>query len=163
LLPHVRRHVLRTGLNASPGVEAVPGQANLFAHVPAAGQFSYETAKFASPDEAVISGKRQHLVRFKRLGQEKKLILAVPFRLMIELGYLSVALPKRYVVTFNELLGLLFGEFIFSLANSSSSQKSGIALRIFPSNPRMYARYSAISVPRTEFSAYKNSMSSARS
>jgi hypothetical protein len=37
-LPHVRRRVLRTGLNASPGVEAVPGQVYFFAHVHAVGQ-----------------------------------------------------------------------------------------------------------------------------
>jgi hypothetical protein len=37
-LPHVRRRVLRTGLNASPGVEAVRGQVCFFAHVHAVGQ-----------------------------------------------------------------------------------------------------------------------------
>jgi hypothetical protein len=49
-LPHVRRHVLRTGLNASPGVEAVPGQANIFAPVHAVGQIQSPNCKVKSPE-----------------------------------------------------------------------------------------------------------------
>jgi hypothetical protein len=56
-------------------------------------------------------------------------ILGLDFRLVIEPGYLTVALPKLDVMAINKLLGLLFGVSITSL------HSSGTALKKCPSTP----------------------------
>jgi hypothetical protein len=59
---------------------------------------------------------------------------------------LTVALPKFYVTTIDELPDVFF-------AASSSGHTNSIALLTWPSSSRMYARYSACAAPQGNLSS----------
>jgi len=83
---------------------------------------------------------------------------AALLRLAVKGRDLTVALPKFYVMTIDEL------PCVFFFAVSSSGNTSSIALLIRPSSSRMYARYSAIcGLPALGISEHRNHFLSVRS